>query len=224
MKDVSVFDIIGPVMIGPSSSHTAGALQIALFAHNLASGRIKEVKFLLYGSFAKTYRGHGTDRALLAGILGLHRDDYRIANSFALADEAGLKYSFETDGQNTDVHPNTVDITIKDEAGNERFVRGESIGGGNITIRNIDGIDIDLSGKYNTLLIMQEDEPGVISGVTGVLSRHGINIAFMRVYREAKGKRAYSIIETDEDMPRGVTESLLTITGVTKARFIGRMQ
>ena len=223
MKEISVFDIIGPVMIGPSSSHTAGALQIALFAHNLMSGKIVKVGFLLYGSFAKTYRGHGTDRALIAGILGLHRDDYRIANSFALADEAGLEYSFETDGQNTDVHPNTVDVTLTDDTGETRFVRGESIGGGNIVIRNIDGVDIDLSGKYNTLLIMQEDEPGVIAGSAGVLSGHGINIAFMRVYREAKGKRAYSIIETDEDLPKSVTESLMNVKGVLKARLIGRM-
>ena len=223
MKEISVFDIIGPVMIGPSSSHTAGALQIALFAHNLAVKKIVEVKFLLYGSFAKTYRGHGTDRALLAGILGLHRDDYRIANSFELAKEAGLVYSFDTDGQNNDVHPNTVDITLKDADGNVRFVRGESIGGGNVSIKNIDGIDIDLSGKYNSLLILQEDDPGVIAGSTGVLSAHGINIAFMRVYREAKGKRAYSIIETDEDMPGDVVGSLAGINGVIKAQIIARM-
>ena len=223
MKEISVFDIIGPVMIGPSSSHTAGALQIALFAHNLTNRKIVKVRFLLYGSFAKTYRGHGTDRALIAGILGLHRDDYRIANSFELAKEAGLDYAFDTDGQNTDVHPNTVDITLTDESGETRFVRGESVGGGNIAIKNIDGIDIDLSGKYNTLLIMQEDEPGVIAGSTGVLSEHGINIAFMRVYREAKGKRAYSIIETDEDMPRSVTDSLLKVNGVIKARLLSKM-
>ncbi len=208
MKDISVFDVIGPNMIGPSSSHTAGALKIALLAGKMVKGAIISVKFILYGSFAETYKGHGTDRALLAGIMGFNTDDYRIKESFAIADENKLMYSFDVNKINTDVHPNTVDIIILNEKGNISTVRGESIGGGNISIRNINGVEIRLTGKYNTIIVKQNDTPGVAAHITKVLSYNHINIAFMSIYRETKGEFAYTIIEVDEEVAQDVVAQL----------------
>ncbi|QGU95963.1 L-serine ammonia-lyase, iron-sulfur-dependent, subunit beta [Clostridium bovifaecis] len=208
MKDISVFDVIGPNMIGPSSSHTAGALRIALMAGEMVKGKIVNVKFILYGSFAETYKGHGTDRALLAGIMGFNTEDYRIKDSFGIADENKLTYSFEVNTTNKDVHPNTVDIVITNDSGVTTTVRGESIGGGNILIKNINGVEISLSGNYNTILVNQKDTPGVAAHITKVLSENCINIAFMRIYREAKGEFAYTIIEADEEISQKVIEQI----------------
>ncbi len=208
MKEISVFDVIGPNMIGPSSSHTAGALRIALMARKLAAGKITAVHFVLYGSFAKTYKGHGTDRALLGGILGFQTEDARIKDSFRYADEAGLSYSFETNETNTDVHPNTADITITTENGQTVFVRGVSTGGGDCHIEKIDNIDVDLTGDLTTLLIKQRDTFGVVAYITKCLSDYEINIAFMRLYRENKGENAYTIIETDNDIPQELVDKI----------------
>jgi len=208
MKEISIFDVIGPNMIGPSSSHTAGALKIALLAGKMVKGNIISVKFILYGSFAETYKGHGTDRALLAGIMGFHTEDYRIKESLAIADEKNLMYSFEVNKTNKDVHPNTVDIIILNEMGNISTVRGESIGGGNISIKNINGVQISLTGDYNTIIVKQEDTPGVAAHITKVLSLYHINIAFMSIYREAKGEFAYTIIEVDEEVAQDIVGQL----------------
>lgn len=201
MKEISVFDVIGPNMIGPSSSHTAGALRIALLAGKLVRGRVVRAAFLLYGSFAKTYKGHGTDRALVAGILGFGTDDARIRESFSYANEHGLAYSFALDELDREVHPNTVDIELTDESGTVTTVRGVSTGGGSCTIQRINGVEVSLSGEYATLLIRQKDAPGVVAYITAVLSGLGINIAFMRLYRESRGETAYTIIEVDGAIP-----------------------
>lgn len=208
MKEISVFDVIGPVMIGPSSSHTAGALKIALLAGKLVSGKIVRADFVLYGSFAKTYRGHGTDRALIAGTLGFGTADPRIRDSFAWAEKAGLAYSFRADETQRDVHPNTVDITLENDKGEKTYVRGVSTGGGNCRIENIDGISVDLTGDYTTLLIRQHDTAGVVAYITGCLSARDVNIAFMRLYRESRGKTAYTVIETDGDIPAEAVEEI----------------
>lgn len=200
-KDFSVFDVIGPSMIGPSSSHTAGALKIALIAGKLAQGGITAVRFVLYGSFAKTYKGHGTDRALLGGILGFRADDVRIRDSFRYARETGVSCSFETDETERGLHPNTVDIHITTECGKEISVRGVSTGGGDCRIENINGIQVDLTGNYTTLLIRQRDTFGVVAYITSCLSAYKINIAFMRLYRESRGRTAYTVIETDGGVP-----------------------
>ena len=197
MKEISIFDVIGPTMIGPSSSHTAGALRIALLAGKLVRGRIVRADFTLYGAFAQTYKGHGTDRALVAGVLGFSTDDPRIRDSFSHAEQAGLAYSFTIGGLGRDLHPNTVDITLQSDTGQSVSVRGVSTGGGSCLIERIDGVAVSLSGDYNTLLIRQQDTPGVVAYITGVLSDYGINIAFMRMYRETKGQTAYTIIEVD---------------------------
>lgn len=200
MKELSVFDIIGPNMIGPSSSHTAGALRIALLARKMVKGTIRKVDFVLYGSFARTYRGHGTDKALVAGILGFGTEDYRIRDSFEYARKAGLEYRFIANTEKKDIHPNTVAITITDIEGQTTVVVGESIGGGAAVIREINGVEIALSGEYNTILVKQRDKPGVLAHITRCLSDCQINIAFTKLYREKKGEIAYTIIETDEEI------------------------
>ncbi len=208
IKDISVFDVIGPNMIGPSSSHTAGALKIALIAGKLADSKIRKSHFILYGSFAKTYKGHGTDRALLGGILGFCTEDPRIRDSYFYANQAGLQYQFEINETDRDVHPNTVDIMLTCESGTTVSCRGISTGGGNCKIEKIDDIEVDLTGNYATLLIRQRDTFGVVAYITKCLSEYQVNIAFMRLYRENKGKEAYTIIETDNDIPPELLEKI----------------
>jgi L-serine dehydratase len=220
MKEISVFDIIGPNMIGPSSSHTAGALRIARLAGHMVKQTIANVKFILYGSFAQTYKGHGTDRALVAGILGFDTEDFRIKDSFIYAKEAGLLYNFEVNSIKQDVHPNTVDIIITDVSGMETAVRGVSIGGGRAVIKKINGVEVDFSGEYYTLVIQHKDLPGVVAKVTNILSNFDINIAFMKLYRENKGTIAYSIIEADQPINEDVIEQIEAFHNVYQAFLI----
>ena len=208
MSFISVFDVLGPNMIGPSSSHTAGACAIAHLAQKIKSGRLKEVEFTLYGSFARTYRGHGTDRALLGGIMGFAADDVRIRDSFEIAEERGIAYRFIPDEKETDVHPNTVDIRMVSESGTETAVRGESLGGGKVRIVRINGVSVDFSGEYNAVIVIQRDRPGVAAHITRVLSDKGVNIAFMRLFREAKGEIAYSIVEFDGTLSQDVQKKI----------------
>lgn len=220
MKEISVFDVIGPNMIGPSSSHTAGALKIALLAGKLVNSKIVKVHFILYGSFAKTYKGHGTDRALVGGILGFNTEDARIKDSFRYARESGLDYSFELNETDRDVHPNTVDLTITCEDGSSVSVRGVSTGGGDCRIEKIDQIDVDLTGNYTTLLIRQKDTFGVVADITSRLSAYKVNIAFMRLYRESRGETAYTIIETDNEIPSELLKDIEQCHEVYSARLI----
>lgn len=168
MSFISVFDVIGPNMVGPSSSHTAGACAIARLARQMNNGILKDVTFTLYGSFAKTYRGNGTDRALLGGIMG-----------FA-----------------TDVYPNTVDIRMENTDGHVMTVRGESIGGGKVRIVRINQVQVDFTEEFNAVIIIQQDRPGVAAHITKCLSDLNVNIAFMRIFRESKGETAYTIVES----------------------------
>ena len=204
MKEISIFDVIGPNMIGPSSSHTAGALRIALLAGKLTRHKIVNAEFILYGSFSETYKGHGTDKALVAGILGFNTEDERIKNSFELAEKAGLSYNLVVNTTEKELHPNTVDIIITDDNGGITTVRGASTGGGNCRLERINGVTVSLEGNYTTLLIRQLDKPGIVAHITNILSSFGINIAFMRMYRERKGETAYTIIEVDGEIPAEV--------------------
>ena len=208
MSYVSVFDVLGPNMIGPSSSHTAGAAVIAFLAHKMIAPPLKKVDFTLYGSFSKTYHGHGTDRALLGGMMGFNTDDIRIRNSFQIAVERGLAYSFTPCETETDVHPNTVDIRMENTRGQVMTVRGESLGGGKVRISRINGVAVDFTGEYSTVIFVQQDTPGVVAHITKVLSDSGVNIAFMRLYRESKGRTAYTIVESDGRFPEGIAEPL----------------
>lgn len=208
MSYVSVFDVLGPNMIGPSSSHTAGAAVIAFLAHKMITPPLKKVDFTLYGSFSKTYHGHGTDRALLGGMMGFGTDDIRIRNSFQIAAERGLAYSFTPCETETDVHPNTVDIRMENTSGQVMTVRGESLGGGKVRISRINGVSVDFTGDYSTVIVIQQDKPGVVAHITKVLSDSNVNIAFMRLFRESKGNTAYTIVESDGRFPEGIAEPL----------------
>lgn len=208
MAFISVFDVIGPNMIGPSSSHTAGANVIGYLARKLAPGRIVKVTFRLYGSFAKTYHGHGTDKALLGGILGFRSDDERIVDSFELAEKEGLRFEFIPDDTQTEVHPNTADILMECGNGKSMSVRGESLGGGKARICRINEVEVDFSGKYHAMLIVQNDRPGVLAHITHCLSESSANIAFMKLFREEKGDTAYAFVESDDPIPEDVVPAV----------------
>lgn len=209
MADISIFDVLGPNMVGPSSSHTAGATLISFLAQKMIAPPIKKVGFTLYGSFARTYHGHGTDRALLGGVMGFRTDDPRIRDSFEIASQRGLEYGFSICEANTDIYPNTVDIRLENESGKMLTLRGESIGGGKVHISMINSVKVDLSGEYNTIIVSQQDKPGVIAHITNILSAKNVNIAFMRLYREGRGLMAYTIVETDGHIPEEVREMML---------------
>ncbi|MEL7567274.1 MAG: L-serine ammonia-lyase, iron-sulfur-dependent subunit beta [Dehalobacterium sp.] len=199
MKEYGIFDIIGPVMIGPSSSHTAGAARLGFIAGKIAGEEVREVVFYLHGSFAKTYAGHGTDKALLAGVLGLMPDDEGIRDAFMLAREKGVIYRFQ-ESDLGEVHPNTVKIVMKTLSGEKWEVTGSSIGGGKVKIIRINELEVEFEGEYTTLITYHQDRPGVIADISAVLSKYKINIAFMRVFRENKAANAALIAETDEDI------------------------
>jgi len=205
MSVISVFDVLGPNMIGPSSSHTAGAVSIACLARKMMNGSIKKVEFVLYGSFAKTYQGHGTDRALLGGIMGFTTADKRIPESFSIARQRGIAFAFISNETETEVHPNTVDIIMTNEDGHIMTVRGESLGGGKVRITRINQVAVDFTGEYSTAIIIHRDKPGVIAHITRCFTDEGVNIAFMKLFREAKGKTAYAIVESDGAFPENVT-------------------
>lgn len=208
MSWISVFDVLGPNMIGPSSSHTAGAVSMARLARGLAVGKLKRVEFILYGSFARTYQGHGTDRALLGGIMGFSTDDKRIPDSFRIARERGLAFHFSVNKEEEEVHPNTVDICMTTQNGKTLTVRGESLGGGKVRITRIDHVEVDFSGEYSTLIVIHSDRPGVVAHITRCLSDKNVNIAFMKLFREAKGQTAYSIVESDGRLPEDISVSV----------------
>lgn len=208
MAFISVFEVIGPNMVGPSSSHTAGAASIARLAGKMLHHKIKGVKFTLYGSFAQTYQGHGTDRALLGGLMGFDTDDIRIRDSFDIAEENGIDFEFVANTVETDVHPNTVDIEIEDVFGKRLTVRGESLGGGKVKLTRINGVKVHFTGEYHALIVVHKDHPGVISKVTNVFGKLHVNIAFLRVYRESKGGDAYMIIESDEEITMSAVEEI----------------
>jgi L-serine dehydratase len=197
MKKVnSIFDVLGPIMIGPSSSHTAGAARLAKISACIAGGDIVNAKFYLHGSFQHTYKGHGTDRALLAGIMGLEPFDEELRNSFILAEQRNLKYSF-IPADLGPVHPNTIKFELENSEGKKTTVVGSSTGGGAVLITNIDGYDVNVTGDYCTIIVSYPDTKGVISRVSSVLSAEGINIAAMNVSRKSRGKEATMIIEID---------------------------
>lgn len=206
LKFKSVFDIIGPVMIGPSSSHTAGAVRIGRIVHSVFGEKPTEVNFHLYQSFAKTYRGHGTDLALVAGVLGMDTNDAHIPQALELADKAGIKVFWHIHKNEKAEHPNTAKIDIKSET-KTMTITGISIGGGNIQVTELNGFDIALNMNTPTFIIVHQDVPGMIAQVTKCLSHHDINIAQMNVTRENAGEKAIMMIEVDShDVSEALTE------------------
>lgn len=196
LKFQSVFDIIGPVMIGPSSSHTAGAVRIGKVVHSIFGQIPDEVTFHLYNSFAKTYHGHGTDKALVAGIMGFDTDNPDIKNSLEIAHQKGIKIYWDILKDSNAPHPNTVKITVK-KGDKSMSITGISIGGGNIQVTELNGFSVSLSMNTPTLIIVHQDIPGMIAKVTDILSANDINIAQMNVTRESAGEKAIMIIEVD---------------------------
>lgn len=219
MSDFSVFDILGPIMIGPSSSHTAGAARLGNVAASIVGGEFDKVIFYLHGSFANTYKGHGTDKALAAGVLGMKPDDERLRNSLAIAAEKGVEIEFEETDLG-DCHENTVKIDFFKKNGETHSVTGSSIGGGNIMITDIDGFGVEITGMTPTLIIRQHDKKGVISSISTVLAKNDINIAVMKLKRKKRGDEATTIIEIDGDMSKEVIECLRGLDNIIEVKYI----
>lgn len=215
---MEIFDIIGPVMVGPSSSHTAGAVRIGYVAGRLLGEEIKEAEILLYGSFKDTGKGHGTDKALVAGLLGMRQDDYRISESFNIAKEKNIKITFG-EARLVDAHPNSVELVLHGVNGASIDIVAQSIGGGKINIAQIDGIDTNFSGEYPTLIVHNLDQPGHVSEVTSMLSHKLVNIATMQLYRSFRGGRAVMVVECDQKIPDDGLKWLTKIEGVLKVTY-----
>lgn len=219
MNNYSIFDIVGPIMVGPSSSHTAGAARLAKVASLICGNNATKVEFILHGSFAKTYKGHGTDKALVAGFLKMDPWDENLKNSFSIAKEKGLEVIF-TEGDLGDVHPNTVKFIITKKNGSTYEITGSSIGGGNILIFNIDGQSVEFRGDYPTLITKHRDTPGVISKITTMLYVENINIGSMKVYRDSKGLEATMAIETDNIIPEYIIEKIRAIPEIENLKVV----
>ena len=215
-KDYSVFDIVGPNMIGPSSSHTAGAARLGKTASKIAGKPVKEVKFLLHGSFAETYKGHGTDKAIVGGILGFQPDDARIKESFKLAEQAGVKFEFIKTDLGDSVHPNTVKIEMVLEDGSKSTVMGASIGGGNIKLTEMDGLALDFNGARSAVVLEIKDIPGAVSFVTGLLAHNNKDIATMSTNKPARSEYTFVTIETAEKLEARLIDQLRKFEVIAK--------
>jgi L-serine dehydratase len=215
----SVFDMIGPVMIGPSSSHTAGVVRIARAANRLLGGVPDEAEITFYNSFASTYEGHGSDRAIIAGLLDFKTDDKRIKDSFAHAKESGLVYRFKSVGNASTLHPNTIRLNLK--KGNKKIeVVGESRGGGIINIAEVDGFKADFSASLHTLIITAEDKKGSIAFIADVLAHDDCNIATMSVSRKGKNDVACQVIEMDSGLKPVTLEYLRSLSWIKGVTYI----
>lgn len=219
MGKSNVFDLLGPIMVGPSSSHTAGAVRLGAMARKILGEAPVQGKLLLHGSFATTGKGHGTNLALVAGLLGMAADDERIPKASKIAEELGLHIYFET-GDLGEVHPNTVMFDLLGVQGSHVRVVGSSIGGGTIVIRQINDFQVEVRGDYPTLVILHQDHPGVVAQVTLLLATAQINIARMLVSREKKGAQALMVLETDQPIDNAVLELLRKLPRIDQALAI----
>lgn len=215
----SLFDVIGPVMIGPSSSHTAGAVRLGALARAVLGSQPTSALVELHGSFASTGRGHGTDLALTAGLLGMAPDDPRIRTAPALAESAGLHVEFR-EADLGEVHPNTARLTLRSADGREVVVQGSSVGGAGVILTDIDTFAVSVTGELPVMIVEHHDQPGVIAGVTAVLAAHGTNVASMEVSREMRGARALMVIETDQPVGDPVVRSVGDVAGVASVRAL----
>ena len=220
---MNLLDVIGPVMIGPSSSHTAGAVRLGLLAVSILGEQPVKADIALHGSFARTYRGHGTDMALLAGLMGWMPDDARIPEADIYAEQKGIQYNFSTIDLGELTHPNTVRFHLEGASGKTCTVTGSSIGGGQVRVREIDDFPVELNGALPGVLIVHKDRPGVIALVSGKLSEYKINIAGMRVFRTNKGGSATMIIECDQTVPEEAIKALKETKNVESVRFINKV-
>ncbi|HWR41533.1 L-serine ammonia-lyase, iron-sulfur-dependent subunit beta [Sporomusa sp.] len=217
---MNIFDIIGPVMVGPSSSHTAGAVRLGNAAQAILGQPVAEAVIGLHGSFAQTGRGHGTDLALVAGLMGWPTDDLRIPQAFDYAREARLKYSFRNINAGDAAHPNFVRFWLIGQGGAESQVSGASIGGGRVVISEVDGFPLEFTGDFPTILTLHEDRPGAVAEVTGILSKRGVNIAQMRVFRRNKGGLASMVLETDQPVDQADIAAVAGLPMIKSVRCI----
>ncbi|HCA30569.1 MAG TPA: L-serine ammonia-lyase, iron-sulfur-dependent, subunit beta [Ruminococcaceae bacterium] len=216
---MNVFDIIGPVMVGPSSSHTAGAARAGKVARQLLGAAPAKAEIILYGSFACTYRGHGTDKAIIGGLLGFDADDVRMIDSFALAKRQGLEFMF-VKGSSDKYHPNTAKIRLQGSGGEDTTVVVSSVGGGAIKVVEINGIEVSFSADYYTTVIINRDKAGVVAEMAAVLAENQINIAFMRLFRQANINQAIMVVETDQPISQDVQACLKKIIHIKKVLVI----
>ena len=217
---MNILDIIGPVMVGPSSSHTAGAVRIGLAARRLLGSEVRHAKIYFHGSFLATGKGHGTDRALIAGLLGCEVDDPRIPESLALARERGLEYTIAGIDLGDEAHPNTVKMNLTGINGRNLEIVASSIGGGRIQVNEIDGLTINVSGDYPTLIVHNLDQPGHVTEVTSMLAHKSVNIAAMQLYRSARGGDAVMVIECDQEIQEESVRWLEHLEGIRKVTYL----
>ena len=220
---MGIFDIIGPVMIGPSSSHTAGAARIGRMVREILGDEIVSATITLYGSFAKTGHGHGTDKALVAGLMGYAPDSGTIRDALTIAEERGISIRFNVSEEDMG-HPNVAEIFATGKAGKSITVVGRSLGGGRVKITSIGGYPVEITGEEYTLLTRHNDVPGIVADVASVLAEEKVNISHMRVFRKGKGREAVMVIHTDQKIPGAVIEkiqnknqnisSVLTLDGI----------
>ena len=215
---MQLFDIIGPVMIGPSSSHTAGAARIGRITRMLLGEEVQYADIRFHGSFAKTWEGHGTDRAVIGGLLGLQVDDERLRKSRALAEQAGMRYTISA-VQLRDAHPNTALLELTGKSGKKLTLQASSIGGGAIVVNKIDGIDVNFTGDFNTLIVRNQDESGSVAAITSILSQVHINVANMSVNRHRRGGDALMVIETDQHIKPRQVEFLSELPGILSVTY-----
>ena len=215
---MNLFDILGPIMVGPSSSHTAGAVKIGYVSRKLMSEPIKKATILLYGSFLATGKGHGTNLALVAGLLGMKPDDSRIPHSLEVAKENGMEVSFG-EAELKEGHPNSVQLILTGESGKTLEIVGESIGGSRINIASIDGLSANFSGDLPTLIVHNQDQPGHVAEVTSMLAHKSVNIATLQLYRDGRGSNAVMVLELDQEVPKESIAWLEHLEGINKVTY-----
>ncbi len=216
---MNLFDIVGPVMVGPSSSHTAGAVRIGHIGRRLLNEPVAKAEICLHGSFLATGKGHGTDRALIAGLLKMRTDDERIPDSFAWADRMGLVYSFGGI-ELRDAHPNSVLMKLTGTKGRYLEVVAASLGGGRIKVCEIDGVEANFCGDYPTLIVRNQDQPGHVAEVASMLAHKSVNIATMQLYRDKRGGNAVLVLECDKEVPRESIKWLEKLEGIHKVTYL----
>ena len=215
-KADSVFEVIGPIMIGPSSSHTAAAVRMGQITSALLKKPVKKAVVSLHGSFASTGKGHGTDKAIAAGLLGFDPADERIKNALKIAEEEGMDIQFRIVDLGDDYHPNTSRLEVEDEYRNSLVVTASSLGGGTISVVEINGLEIELSGEYDTLITIHRDKPGIVAKATTIIAEYDVNISSMKVTRERRGGQAIMAVEMDHSLPPEAIEKLEKIADTVR--------
>lgn len=220
MKEYSSFEILGPIMVGPSSSHTAGACKIARLAAKICPDDYESVEFYLHGSFAFTYKGHGTDRALLGGIMGFKTYDSSIRDAYEIADKKGINYSFIPMDLGEDYHPNTVKVKFNYKDRDSEYVIGSSIGGGNMKIVDINGIKVDYDGRFPTFLFQYDEQKGVIAEVSTILAGESYNIESINTTKDELTNIVTLTVELDEGANQNIIDKLLNNSRYITAKYV----